>query len=387
MPEYPEFSRAEFENRWERARAAMSAAHIDALLITSEANYRYLSGHPSQVWLNRFRPTFMVLPVNGDPALVTVASETSVARTSSFIQDVRPFVAFTEPGVKELAGVFAERGLAGGTIGCELGVGQRLGMPVSDLQALERQLPGARFVDAGSLLWQLRLVKSPVEVAYLRRANEINGHAVSRVLQTARAGWTERDVYRELATTVMSLGAERPGYIPVNADPRAPDSLTGGPTDRPLREGKMVYIDTGCTYRGYWADVARVFAVGRASDHQFRMYRIVHQALQRSLEAVRPGKPVADIMRAALRELEAGGVLKYTGRLGRIGHGTGLDLTEPPSINLEDPAVMEVGMALNVEPNFVTEEGNFILEEDIIVTADGPEVLSMRAAPELPVVG
>jgi Xaa-Pro dipeptidase len=387
VPDYPEFLHEEFENRWERARAAMAAEHVDALLITSEANYRYLSGHPSQVWLNRFRPTFMVLPRDGEPALVTVASETSVARMSSFIRDIRSFVAFVEPGVKELAGVFAERGLARGTVGCELGVGQRLGMPVSDLQALERQVPGARFVDAGALLWRLRLIKSPAEIAYLRRANEINGQAVARILETAKAGWTERDVYRELATTVMSLGAERPGYIPVNADPHAPDSLTGGPTDRPLRTGKMVYIDTGCTYRGYWADVARVFAVGRASDHQHRMYRIAHRALQRSLEAVRPGAPVADIMRAALAELEAGGVLKYTGRLGRIGHGTGLDLTEPPSINLEDPTVMEVGMALNVEPNFVTEEGNFILEEDIVVTADGPALLSRPAAPELPVVG
>ena len=93
-------------------------------------------------------------------------------------------------------------------------------------------------------------------------------------------------------------------------------------------------------------------------------------------------------MRAALAELEAGGVLKYTGRLGRIGHGTGLDLTEPPSINLEDPTVMEVGMALNVEPNFVTEEGNFILEEDIVVTA-GRTGAPVEAGPqpELPVVG
>ena len=386
MPDYPEFPQAEFEGRWERARGGMAERGLDALLITSETNYRYLSGHPTQVWFNKFRPTFMVLPRAGDPAIVAVASETSVARNSSFIRDIRPFVAFVEPGVKELAEVIQERGVAAGTIGCEFGTGQRLGLPLGDLQALERRLPKARFVDAGELLWRLRLVKSPAEIAYIRRAVEINNQAVAKALAAVKEEWSERDLYRELASNVMALGADRPGYIPVNADARAPDSLTGGPTDRRLQAGRMVYIDTGCTYRGYWADVARVFAVGRATDHQRQMYRVVHRALDRSLEAIRPGAAVADIMRATLAEFEAAGVTKYTGRLGRIGHGAGLDLTEPPSINLEDPTVIQAGMVLYVEPNFVTEEGNFILEEDVVVTPDGPEILSARAAPELPVV-
>lgn len=387
MPDYPEFTQAEFEGRWERARAGMAERGLDALLITSEGNYRYLSGHATQVWANKFRPTFLVLPRVGDPAIVAVASEAGVARTTSFIRDIRPFVAFVEPGVKELAEVLGERGASAGTIGCEFGTGQRLGMPLGDLQALERRLPRARFVDAGELFWKLRLIKSPAEIAYLRRAADINNRAVAKLLETVKEGWTEREVYRELASTVMALGADRPGYIPVNADPRAPDSLTGGPTDRRLQAGRMVYMDTGCLYRGYWADVARVFAVGRATDHQRRMYRVIHRALDRSLQAIRPGAPVADIMRATLSEFEASGTTHYASRLGRIGHGAGLDLTEPPSINLEDPTIIQAGMVLFVEPNFVTEEGHFILEEDIVVTPDGPEVLSARAAPELPVVG
>jgi Xaa-Pro aminopeptidase len=65
----------------------------------------------------------------------------------------------------------------------------------------------------------------------------------------------------------------------------------------------------------------------------------------------------------------------------------GMAIRSPARFNREDPTVMEVGMVLNVEPHFVTEEGNFIPEEDIVVTADGPELLSRRAAPELPVVG
>ena len=385
MPDYPEFEQSEFENRWERARRGMAERGLDALLVTSEGNYRYLSGHPTQVWFNKFRPNFMVLPRTGEPAIVAVASETSTARNSSFIKDIRSFVAFVEPGVPELAEVVKERGAAEGAIGCEFGTGQRMGMPLSDLQALERRLPKARFVDAGDLFWGLRLLKSPAEITYIRRAVEINNQAVAKGLLAVKEGWTERELYRELATNVLALGADRPGYIPVNADARGPESLTGGPTDRRLQAGRMVYIDTGCTYRGYWADVARVFAVTRATDHQRKMYGVVHRAVERSLRAIRPGAPVADIMRAALAEFEAANVLRYTGRLGRIGHGAGLDLTEPPSIKLDDPAVIQPGMVLYVEPNFVTEEGHFILEEDVVVTRDGAEVLSARAPADLPI--
>jgi len=95
---------------------------------------------------------------------------------------------------------------------------------------------------------------------------------------------------------------------------------------------------------------------------------------------------VRDVMRTSLAVLESGGAGPYAGRLGRIGHGTGLDLSEPPSINLEDPTVLEAGMVLYLEPNFVTAEGNFLVEDTVLVTRDGCELLSARAPTELPVI-
>jgi len=386
MPAYPEFSRTEYENRWGRAKVEMEKAGIDALLISSESNYRYLSGHVTQAWLNKARPLFMVLPRKGDPVLIVGGSETSVARNTSFIEDIRFFRTFTEPGVIELADILQERCADTGSIGCEFGTGQRLGMPLSDYRSLEQRLSGVRFVDAAEILWRLRLVKSDAEVEYIRRAISITNSAVAKTMATIHEGWTERQVFQELAGNVMALGADRPGYIPVNADAHGPDSLTGGPTDRILQSGRMVYMGAGCAYRGYWSDQVRVFVVGHASEEQQRMYRIIQRALDRSLEAIRIGAPVADIMRATLAQFESAGVIKYTGRLGRIGHGTGLDLSEPPSINLDDPTTLQAGMVLYVEPNFATEEGNFLVEEMVLVTPEGPEMLSVRAAAELPAV-
>jgi Xaa-Pro aminopeptidase len=386
MPDYAEFGRPEFEDRWERARAEMREQDLDALFVTGEANYRYLSGHATQAWMNRARPLFCVLPRDGDAVIVAGASESSVARNTSWITDIRAFTALSQPGVAELVRAFRDRGLASGRIGCEFGAAQRLGMPLTDFRALEQLLPAARFVDAGDLLWLLRRVKSEAELAYLRRAVEITSQAVAETLRAVRSGWTERDVYQHLASGVLRLGAERVGYMPVNADARGPDSLTGGPTARRLEPGRMVYMGAGCAYRAYWADQVRVFVVGRASDHQRRMYDVVQRAFDRCLGMIGPGVPVRDVMQQSLAELEASGGGQYAGRLGRIGHGTGLDLSEPPSINLEDPTVLQAGMVLYLEPNFVTPEGNFLVEEVIAITAKGCEVLSTRAPRELPVI-
>jgi len=386
MPAFPEFDRAEFEGRWERARQGMRARGLDALLLTTEANYRYLTGHATQAWMNRARPLFGLLPREGEPLLLAGASESSVARTTSWITDIRAFTALVEPGVAELAQAVRDRGLATGRIGCEFGLAQRLGMPLDDFRTLQQRLPGAQFVDGGELLWTLRRVKSAAELAYLRRAAAITSDAVTATLAAIRPGWSERDVYQHLATGVMRLGADRPGYAPVNADSRGPDSLTGGPTARTLEAERMVYMGAGCAWHGYWSDQVRVFAVGRATDHQRQMYRVMHEAFERCFAMMRPGVSVRDVMRTSLAVLESGGAGPYAGRLGRIGHGTGLDLSEPPSINLEDPTVLEAGMVLYLEPNFVTAEGNFLVEDTVLVTRDGCELLSARAPTELPVI-
>jgi Xaa-Pro dipeptidase len=386
MPEHADFPRAEFESRWERARAGMRARSLDALLVTSEANYRYLSGHATQAWVNRARPFFCLLPRDGDPLVVVGASEASVARQTSWISEVRVFTALARPGIDQLTTAVRDRGLGTGRIGCEFGIAQRLGLPLEDFQALQAGLPGAALVDAGELLWALRRVKSPAELAYVRRAAAITSEAVTATLAAVRSGWSERDVYRHLGVEVMRLGADRPGYAPVNADARGPDRLTGGPTARRLEPGRMVYMGAGCVYHGYWSDQVRIFAVGHASAHQREMYRLMHEAFDRCFAIMRPGVPVGEVMRTSLATLEAGGAGAYVGRLGRIGHGTGLDLSEPPSLTMDEPGVLEPGMVLYLEPNFVTPKGNFLVEDTVLITQDGCELLTPRAPAELPVI-
>lgn len=383
-PPFADFSAREIENRHERARALMAAHGLDALLATSESNFRWLGGHSSQAWVIKSRPLMAVLPRVGDAFLVVPGSERNGARLTSHIRDVRTFGSLVEPGLAELVDALASRGLGRGVIGCEFGAGHRFGLAIADYQRLAALLPDVRFVDAGEILWELRTVKSPAEVEILRRSATLTGEAVDATLGSTRLGWTERQIYACLAKNLADRGADRPGYMPVNADTFAPDSTTGGPTDRPTRPGRMVYMGAGCILRGYWSDAVRCFVTGRASDEQRATYRVIRKASQRCIERLRPGTPVEDVVRAAFSVFEEAGLTGSFNRAGRIGHGTGLDLSEPPSVMLGASGVLRPGMVLYIEPNCQTGGGNFMVEETYLVTDDGCERLGGAASEELP---
>ena len=180
-PPLREFEPAEYAARWERARTGMAALGLDALFITSEANYRYLSGHVTPFWVSKTRPLFFLLPLHGDPVVFVTASQVPAVRATSPVADVRAWEGFVAPGLDLVVQALGELGLARGRIGAELGEEQRLGLPYADFLALQQRLPGAAFVDAAPLLWELRRLKSPAEIAYLRRSAQIAGAAYRRL--------------------------------------------------------------------------------------------------------------------------------------------------------------------------------------------------------------
>ena len=186
----PPFEKDELRARGERARALMERDGLDALLVTGDfsagLNYYYLSGHmPRDYQLNFSRPHVMVLPREGEPFLFLYGVNAENAAESSWVEDI---VAYSPPfSGEELGSALAARGLAGGRIGAELGFDQRLAMPVVELRAMEAKLTGGEVVDASMLLWELRSIKTPAEVAYVREADAINADGLMPALTTLLA--------------------------------------------------------------------------------------------------------------------------------------------------------------------------------------------------------
>lgn len=355
----------------------MAEAEIDALLVTEGSNYMYFSGHRVPYARTsdsgHSRPSAVVLPREGEPIVIVHAFHQLDAVRAGGARDVRAYEEFSHGATLLVRDALRERCAGRGRVGTELGYEQRLGLPYAEFIWLQKDLGSLEFVDAAHLLWRLRMVKSEAEVACIREACRITGRAYAAMFARLREGMTERDVSALLAIAMMEEGADRPGLLMVTSDParyRTGDAATR----RTIRRGDMVWSDAGAIFNAYWADFSRAAVVGGPSRDQAAMQRAIHELTMRGVEMTRPGRPIAEIARVCNAGMEELGL--PTNLAGRIGHGLGLQINELPHVATYDPTVLESGMVITIEPGVVTPYGLFHVEENVLVTADGYELLS-----------
>lgn len=388
-----EFSPEEYRRRVEGARHRMAAAGIDCLFLTSEMNIRYLTGYHTQIWVSPTRPRYVLVPAAAEPIAIVPTGNVPGFRATSWIAEIRswPSPQPADDGVSLVTDAIRMLVRPGGRVGVEIGPEMRVGMPVGDFLRIREALDGIAFVDASPILRPLRMVKSAEEVARVRRAAQIASDGFDRLAEQLAPGQTEREVYQRFHLLLVQLGADKVPYLVPVSGAQGYERFMTGPTDRKMEAGDLLFIDVGATWRGYFCDFNRNYAVGRATDEFRRAYAQVFEATQAGIEAVRPGRTAADVWRAMARVLNPGGGQVETSA-SRMGHGVGLDLTEPPSIAPGDETVLEEGMVVTVEPALALPRSAgmplrlMLHEEDLVVTRDGCDLLSARASPMLPVV-
>ena len=359
------------------AKAAMSAQGFDALLLTTGTNLLFLSGYPF-VEITLARPFFLVVPARGEPVLLVHMGREVEARTSSWIGDVRIYRQLSIAPTVELARIFDDLDLRRGRVGLELGFEQRLGIPVNELERIKGELAPTRFDDAADLLWRLRMVKSAWDVESIRAACRITGEAYERTFAESRNGEIDRAIAQRMRSEMADLGGTDPSVV-IASGPGNYEMATGVPLDRRVEAGDMVWMDCQCSVDGFWSDFSRAGVIGGPTAEQEEAQRLIIDATEAGVSLVGPGVPVADVAAASNEQLHALGlpVIAYTSDLaGRIGHGVGYDPTEPPHVSEQDPTILEPGMVISVEPGVATDFGLFHVEQIVLVTADGHEVLS-----------
>ncbi len=268
-----------------------------------------------------------------------------------------------------LADVLREKGLETAAIGVEYG---RLEMVYAE--RLRELLPGARLVDAEPVIWELRMFKSPEEVARMRRAADITSEVMSLAYTTSYEGMTEWDMEEWLNVAFAERGS-RHIWTDVGFGPKG--ALFAGPTDAPLRRGEILRLDIGGFYKGYVADMSRSLAWtrgGPVGDAAKRAHAAIYGMNKALREAVRPGAVPSDLYRMTMRMFEESGYESLTPQaghsLGRMGH-------EPPFLVPGNDRPLEPGMIVVVEPTMrVHGQGSFNIEDTTLVTEDGCEVLT-----------
>lgn len=380
------FTPAEFEARTARAQAILREAQLDAIFVTTPPNVRYFTGFDSQFWESPTRPWFVVVPLEGKPiAVVPEIGAPQMAAT--WLDDVRTWPAPVpeDDGVSLLAATLEALPRRFARIGAELGREMALRMPVIDFLALRERL-GSEIVDAAPAIWRMRAVKTDAEITRIRHICAIASDTYDALPGLVAVGDSERDVARALRIDLLRRGADAVPFLPVIAGPGGVPQIVCGPNDRILERGDVLFVDTGATFDGYFCDFDRTYAIGAPSREVARVHEAVWRATEAGIAAAVPGATTDAVFHAMARILEDAGARGIDA--GRLGHGLGLQLTEPPSHRPGDGTVIVENMVLTIEPGMEYAPGKTIVhEENIVVGRDGPHLLTKRAPREMPVVG
>lgn len=399
-----DFPKKEFELRWRNAQNLMDEQGIDAILLTQNENISYFTG---------FRQTYyygvcyyFVLPSEGEPVFVSPISMRGNIESMTWIDDARFFGkdagGSAEAIIREL---MKKLGMSNKTLGVELeGYGLGQGMLIQApylMEAIKRDISNVELVDASKLVWDMRVIKSPLEIEYIRKSVDISCKAFKTALESLRVGMTEKEYAGTVYKTMIDEGGvDTPLMAALNcrAGPERYTHFDTRPTDRKMRKGDWVMLDGGMTYRGYWSDITRQACIGPPSKKQEKLYEIALKATEAGIEAIGPGVHVQAVVDASFNAVKESGFEKHLISEG-VGHGFGLSIHERPWLRLGVDAKLEPGMILAIEPTLydtpIAEylrnkpdasglggEGIFAVEDNLLVTSSGNEVLSGKLSKE-----
>ena len=229
------------------------------------------------------------------------------------------------------------------------------------------------------------MVKSDREIEKLRHICSIGSKTFEDVPGFAHEGQPLEETFRAFRRAALAHGADDAPYLVGGAKPGGYRDVISPPSRRPLQQGDVLMLDTGCTWDGYFCDFDRNWAIGAASDEARRAYDVLWRATQAAIDAGKPGVTcfeLVETMSAVIREMDSGG-----GDVGRLGHGLGMQLTEQPSLACFDQTELAENMVLTIEPSLSYGDGLMMVhEENIVVRERGAELLTKRAPVDLPIL-
>jgi len=370
VPLPPPISQAERLQRIAKARQLMQQNGIGSIVVESGSSLDYLTGVQ---WHRSERLTAAVIPVQGDPIIVTPFFESpSVKETLAIPAEIRTWNEDEEP-LKLVADFLRERGVAGAPVAFEETDRYFI------FDRLQQQLPGLKAVSAHSVVRALRLIKSPAELALMQTANDITLQAMKHVGEHARLGMTPADYSAAIDAATSALGGS-PEFSLVLID-EAAALPHGSKKPQITKRGSVVLFDCGCTVHGYQSDISRTFVYGAPpTAEQRRVWNQVHEGQQIAIRAAKIGVPVGtidDAVRAAYTSWGYGPGYKLPGLSHRTGHGIGMDGHEPAYLVHGDPTPLAPGMCFSDEPGiYIPGKFGVRLEDCWYMTASGPKFFS-----------
>ena len=383
-------------DRLNRIKGLLKSSELGALLTFDMNNIRYITATIIGTWAMDKFVRFALLPQNDEPILWDFGSaarhhqlycpwlgERSRAGISTLRGATPPEAGLAEDVAKKIRVELEERGLQNEPLGVDI-------VEPNVMFALQRE--GLNVVDGQQLMLEARRLKTDDEITLLNTACAMVDAAYDELYMMLRAGVKESDGVALVNNVLYGLGSEHvEGVNAISGERTNPHPHNF--SDRLLRPGDPVYFDILHSYMGYRTCYYRTMVIGSASHAQIDAYKKCREILDISIDAVKPGITTADIVKLWPKAQEFGFANEEDAFALQYGHGVGLSTWEKPILSrlfsLEHPQVIEEGMVFALEAFWPSSDGWSAarIEEEVVVTKDGPEVITRFPAEELMVAG
>ncbi|HSK61815.1 MAG TPA: Xaa-Pro peptidase family protein [Actinomycetospora sp.] len=384
--------------RLERLRSTLEGSELGGLLTFDFANIRYMTATHIGTWAMDKLIRFAVLPRGGEPVLWDFGS---AARHHQLFNPWLDGAKRARAGISTLRGAFHPDGGAAeevarkvATVLREHGMeGEPLGVDIAEIPVLEAlRREGIQVVDGQQVFLEARRIKTPDEIALLTQACSMVDAAYEELYEFLRPGVRENECVGLVSKVLYDLGSEYvEGVNAISGERCAPHPHVY--SDRIVRPGDPAFFDILHSHLGYRTCYYRCFAVGSASPAMRDAYTRCREYMDEAIARVRPGATTADVVEVWPTAQEFGFADEEAAFALQYGHGVGLGIWEKPIfsrlVSLDHPEPLEEGMVFALETYWPASDGWSAarIEEEVVVTADGCEVITKFPAEDLLVAG
>lgn len=347
-----------------RLRARLAAIDAGALVVTNLSNIRYLTGFAGSAGA-------VVISAAGCSLLVDGRYE-EVVRSGQTAGTIAPVAVVR---VKRYDAAIVEHVKAGGWAVVAFEADHTT---VAQHRRWVEGLGGLALKPTADLVESARAVKDETELAILRDAGQRLSDVARRIGEWVAVGRSEMEIAGDVDQAIRRAGFEKPAFETIVATGPNTAYPHARPTDRRVRKGDLVLLDFGGVLEGYCVDLTRMAGAGEVGAEALSLYKAVRAAQDAAIAAVAPGALTTEVDAAArqvLADEQLGSAFVHG-----TGHGLGLDVHEAPRVGPGDPSEavrLESGMVVTIEPGaYVVDLGGVRLEDDVLVTTEGREVLT-----------
>ena len=371
------FSLEEYQDRLTRTRAAMAKGQVEALVITDPSNMAWLTGYDG--W-SFYVHQAVIVTMNGDPVWWGREMDAQGARRTVWMGDdcIKGYAdhyvqSKTAHPMQDLGMTLVRMHLGSVRIGVEL---DNYYFSARAMHTLNASMKQASWSDATGTINELRCVKSPAEIAFMRKAASISEIMIDGLLERVEPGVPKNEVvaelYRDAIRGTDEAWGDYPAIVPMlpsGADAAAPHLTWDG---REFASGEATFFEISGCYRRYHAPFCRTLFLGDPPDDLKRAEAAVVEGLEAGLESARAGNRACDIANALHGVLEKAGIE----RSARCGYSIGLSY--PPdwgertvSLRADDETVLEPGMCFHFMPGLWQDNWGLEITESILIRQDG----------------